>query len=173
MGDVGALARIELDQSRVLLALVVGGIALGGAGMLLARRWRWSPARVGSAGLAGAFLALVPATTLADRGRPWLGGHRSCLIDTSFSIATPEAALNAALFAPAAFFAVLATRRVVPVVLAVLACSAATEYTQRLTGLGVCESADVARNLMGGAIGALAGLAVLLVGYAATPPARS
>ena len=159
MGDIDVIARIVLSQTSVLFALGVGLLVLVPAAMLAARRRRWSRVRVVYAGLAGVGLALVPATTLA-RGEAALA-WRSCIVQPGLSSGSPEAVLNALLFVPAAFFAVLALRRAAPVVLAALVCSAGVELIQTVTSLGACQTADVVRNVSGAVVAA--GVAGLLV----------
>jgi VanZ like family len=134
--------------------------------MTFAHRTRWSRARIVSAGLAGTSLALVPATTLA-RGDALIAWGRSCLIQPGLSLGTPEALLNALLFAPTAFFAMLALRQAAPVVLAVLASSTAVEAVQSVTALGTCQTSDVVRNVAGAMVAC--GVAALLLRMFATP----
>jgi glycopeptide antibiotics resistance protein len=75
--------------------------------------------------------------------------------------------LNAFLFVPAAFFAMLAVRRAAPVVLAALASSFAVEAVQSVTALGTCQTSDVVRNVAGAMFGC--GVAALLLRRSATP----
>jgi glycopeptide antibiotics resistance protein len=110
--------------------------------------------------MCGASLALVPATTLA-RGDAVLAWGRSCGIEPGWSLASPEAMLNAVLFAPAVFFGVLAVRRAVPILVSALLCSVAVEAIQLVTALGTCQTGDVVRNVMGAAVAG--GVAALLL----------
>jgi hypothetical protein len=160
VGDIEVFGRIVMTQASVLVTLGVGILVLAPAAMKCAHRLGWSRARIASAGVAGASLALVPATTLA-RGDTLIAWGRSCVMQPGLSLGTPEAALNALLFAPAAFFAVLAVRRAVGVVLSVLACSAAVEVIQSVTALGTCQTADVVRNVAGATVAC--GVAALLL----------
>lgn len=166
MGDIEVIGRIVMTQTGVLVTLGVGILVLAPAAMMCAHRLRWSRTRIASAGLAGASYALVPATTLA-RGDALIAWGRSCVIQPGLSLGTPEALLNAFLFAPAAFFAVLAVRRAAPVVLVVLASSAAVEAVQSVTALGTCQTADVVRNVAGAMVAC--GVAALLLRMSATP----
>ena len=166
MGDIGAIGRIVMTQTGVLITLGVGILVLAPAAMMFARRLRWSRIRIASAGVAGASLALVPATTLA-RGDAMIAWGRSCLIQPGLSLETPESLLNALLFAPAAFFAMLAVRRATPVVLAALVSSAAVEAVQSVTALGTCQTADVVRNVAGAIFAC--GVAALLLRMSSTP----
>lgn len=83
------------------------------------------------------------------------------MVQPSLSLTSPEAVLNALLFAPAAFFGVLAVRRTAPVLVAVLGCSVAIEAVQLVTALGTCQTADVTRNLAGAVVAG--GAAALLL----------
>lgn len=166
MGDIETIGRIVMTQTNVLITLVVGVLMLAPAAMVFARRRRWSRARIASAGLAGGSFALVPATTLA-RGDAMIGWGRSCLIQPGLSLETPEALLNALLFVPAAFFAVLAVRRAIPIVLAALASSAAVEAAQSATALGTCQTSDVVRNVAGAMFAC--GVATLLLRTSSAP----
>ena len=166
MGDIEVIGRIVMTQTGVLVTLGVGILVLAPAALMCARRLGWSRTRIVSAGLAGASLALVPATTLA-RGDALIAWGRSCLIQPGLSLGTSEALLNVLLFAPAAFFAMLAVRRAAPVVLAALASSAAVEAVQSVTALGTCQTSDVVRNVAGATIAC--GVAALLLRMSATP----
>jgi hypothetical protein len=159
---VGTIARIVLRQRDVLLALLAGVAVLAPLGIAYAQHRRWSTGRVACAALAGAGLALVPATTLA-RGPVRLGWGRTCNLDVGLPDAGPEALLNTVLFVPAVFFGVLALRRAVVAVLAAGLCSVAVEAAQLVGGLGVCQSADVMRNTVGAGAAALTALIVLAV----------
>lgn len=160
MGDIEAVGRIVLTQPAVQVTFVVGVLVLAPVAMACARRLHWSRARVVWAGLAGACLALVPATTLA-RGDLFVDWTRPCGLAWSLSVSGSEAALNTLLFAPAGFFAVLAVRRASPVVVAVVGGSLMVEAVQLVTGLGTCETADVARNVVGALVAC--GTAALLL----------
>lgn len=151
MGDIDVIGRIVMTQSAVLLTLGVGTMLLTPAAIAGAHRARWSRLRIAFAGLVVAGLALVPATTLA-RGDATIAWGRPCLIQPGLSLGTPEAMLNALLFAPAAFFAMLATWRAVPMVVAAFAASCAVEAAQSVTGLGTCQTADRVRNVVGAVV---------------------
>ena len=86
MGDIGVIARIVLSQTGVLATLVVGVLVLAPAAMTCARRQQWPRTRIALAGLSGASLALVPATTLA-RGDVFVSRRPSCLIQPGLSLA--------------------------------------------------------------------------------------
>lgn len=166
MGDIEVVGRIVMTQTSVQVALGVGILVLAPAAMMGGRRLHWSRSRIVSAGLAGAGLALVPATTLA-RGDALISLGRSCLIQPGLSLGTPEALLNAFLFAPAAFFAMLALRRAAPVATAALACSATVEAVQSVTALGTCQTSDIVRNVAGALFAC--GVAALLLRLSAAP----
>ncbi|MEZ5094972.1 MAG: VanZ family protein [Nocardioides sp.] len=155
MWDVG---RIVLAQTAVLVTWGAGILVLAPAAMWGAHVLGWSRTRIAAAGLAGASFALVPATTLARRDAV-LGWGRSCLVQPGLSLATPEERLNALLFVPAAFFAMLAIRRAAAIVLAALVSAVFIEAAQLVTGLGTCQTSDVVRNVAGATVAcAAAGL---------------
>ncbi len=78
-------------------------------------------------------------------------------LDLGRAAGSPEAKLNLALFAPAAFFGVIATRRLLRIVVACVVVSVLVEQIQRVTSLGVCQSSDVIRNVTGAVAGAVLG----------------
>jgi hypothetical protein len=166
MGDIEVIGRIVMTQTSVLVTLGVGILVLAPGAIVSARRLRWSRARIASAGLAGASFALVPATTLA-RGDAMMAWGRSCLSQPGLSLQTPEALLNAILFAPAAFFAMFAVRRATPLVVTALASSAAVEAVQSSTAMGTCQTSDVVRNVAGAMFAC--GVAALLLRMSARP----
>lgn len=154
MHDVETIAKIILQQKSVLIALVVSAIVLTPAAVLLARRRVASRWRLTCAALAGTSLSVVPATTLA-RGTTGSLGWGQCALQPGLSFVSPEAKLNLLLFVPAVFFSVLATRRLVPVLLGASALSVLVEVVQSLTGLGVCQTSDVVRNVAGAIVAGL------------------
>lgn len=148
-----------MRQTGVLVTMALLTCVLAPLCVRYARRGAWSRARTVFAGLAGAGVALVPATTLA-RGAVLVEWDRGCLIQSGLSMSTPEAALNVLLLTPAAFFGVLATRRPARVLLGVIALAVLVEAVQSVTALGVCQTADVVRNVAGAAVAG--GFAALL-----------
>lgn len=147
-----------LGQTDVQVALIISVLVLAPAAWFAARWLGWARPRPRFAALAGVCLALVPATTLASTDRSLdVDWERSCYFDPGATLISAEALLNIALFAPAAFFAVLAVQRLKPVVIGTLVGSLAIEVIQLASGLGRCEGADVLRNTLGavafGAVG--------------------
>lgn len=174
VGDIEVIARIVLTQPGVAIALGVGITVLVPAATMWARRLYWSRTRTVFAGLGGASLALVPATTLV-RGDVLIDWGRSCGMQPALSLASPEAVLNALLLAPAAFFGVLALGRATPILAAALACSAAIEVVQLVTALGTCQTGDVLRNVTGAVVAGGAALLLLrgpACGVSRTKPVR-
>lgn len=160
VGDIEVIGRIVLTQRAVLITLGVAVIVLVPVATICSRHLRWSRTRTVCAGLFGASLAFVPATTLA-RGDVLIEWGRSCGTEPGLSLASPEAVLNALLFAPAAFFGVLAVGRALPIVVSALGCSVAIEAIQLVTALGTCQTADVVRNVTGAVVAG--GVAVILL----------
>ena len=151
VGDIEVIGRIVLSQRDVLITLGVGILVLVPIATIFAYRAHWSRTRTVCAGMCGASLALVPATTLA-RGDALIEWGRSCGTQPGLSLDSSEAVLNALLFAPAVFFGVLALRRATPIVVSALVFSAAIEAIQLVTALGTCQTADVVRNVAGAVV---------------------
>jgi hypothetical protein len=173
VGDIGVIGRIVLSRPGVLTALVVGILVLVPVAVMCARQLGWSRTRTVWAGLCGASFALVPATTLA-RSDALIEWGRSCGTEPNLSLASPEAQLNAILFAPAVFTGVLALRRAAPVVVSALVSSVAIETIQAVTLLGTCQAADVVRNVTGAvAAGGVAALMLRLFATTTDPGTRS
>lgn len=91
------------------------------------------------------------------------GGSRQCVVvrDLGEPFATEQGLLNLAMFLVVGFLGVLAVRRVVPVFLGASLLSVVTELCQGLIPwIGrSCDSSDVQMNVLGAALGALAGAA--------------
>ncbi|MEU7422826.1 VanZ family protein [Streptomyces sp. NPDC040750] len=146
----------------------LGAIALvaGGAAWWLARR----------RGAAGAFwwlplvfcLVGVLGVTLALRAGG--DGQGACVIDHQVTepLYTTQGRWNLAMFVPLGLFGVLALRRPLPVLAGVSALPCVIELVQALTPFtsGICDSADVEMNAVGGVLG-VAGALVLLRGRVA------
>ncbi|MCW2759762.1 MAG: hypothetical protein JWO46_3508 [Nocardioidaceae bacterium] len=147
---VGQVAAIILSRPQVVVVLLLGSALLVPLASSWARWLGWSAARATYAALAGIGLALVLATTLA-RWSPELvlSLGRRCLTDSGGSLDSPEAWLNLVLFGPVAFFGVLAVRRLLAVGVGLAALSAAIEAVQLVTGAGICQTADLQRNVAG------------------------
>lgn len=164
MGDIETLVRIVLSQRSTLLTLAVVSLVLVPLVTMLAIRAGWSWWRVTSAGVAGLGAALVVAATLGryEDGAVLHGWDLHCLAKPGLSLDTPEAKLNLLLFGPACFFAVLALRRLVIVLVLATALSVLLEAVQGATGVGTCETSDVVRNVAGAAAAGLLGLVAVM-----------
>jgi glycopeptide antibiotics resistance protein len=106
--------------------------------------------------LAGSALAVAISLTLfRGGGQPWsLLRLRGCVV-TDPTVLSGDALGNLALFAPAAFFAVLAIGRPARVAAAVAAVSLGVEGLQAIRSVGVCDSSDALLNALGGLAAAL------------------
>jgi hypothetical protein len=157
------LAMRILGKPLVLLTLSAGSLAGIAAGLLLAR---WRGWRTGPTMLAGAGLALVAAVTLArgplppgyaDSGLCVMNGFALGGYDVKAHLFDPFVVLNFLMFMPFAFFAALATRRIVPVVAASVVLTMGIEAAQTLTGTGSCETQDLTNNIAGALVAAVVG----------------
>jgi energy-converting hydrogenase Eha subunit C len=133
------------------------GAALSLAGRSLAPRLGWRPVPTA---LAVASLALAVGVTLARRPLPSYMVDRSgglCLmngfvpagIDVRYGTIDPLVVLNFLMLMPFGFFAVLATRRIIPIAAASVLFVVAVETIQTVTRSGSCESQDVFNNISG------------------------
>lgn len=114
-----------------------------------------------------ALAAALSVTLLRQGGQPGaLAGLRSCVV-TEPSVLTVDGVTNLALFAPAAFLAVLAIGRPVPVALALAGLSLLIEASQAIRAVGVCDSSDALLNSLGALVAAAA---AALVRHAASRP---
>ncbi|ATE54672.1 VanZ family protein [Actinosynnema pretiosum] len=157
MGSLGGLVEGALYLLRtpsMLAGVVVGPVLLGAAGWWAARRWGWR--RVPGV-LAGLGVGLVLGVTLSRQVPEWASIYRGselaefCQVNgVSFDLGNEM--LNVLLFAPAAFFAVLATGAAWPVLGAAIGLSAVIELVQPLTERGICETQDLLNNSLGAAI---------------------
>ena len=161
-GGMQTIAGIVLGQRQTLMTLAVASVVLVPLAAIAAVRAHWSWPRVTAAGLAGLGAALVVAVTLGryDYGVLMSWG-RGCLLQPGLSLRTPEEQLNFLLFWPACFFATLAWRRPLPVLGLTVALSAVVEAVQSVTGIGTCQTADLVRNVGGGALAVLVALCFL------------
>lgn len=154
-----------MDQPGVLAAFVLFGALFGVGTWLLADTlgWRRLPAVLAAGGL-----SLAVAVTLVRSGGHWpdfgVNPVAMCLRD-GFSLTGGLAVLNVAMLMPFAFFATLATRRPIVVMLTSAAVSAGIELTQAWTGLGICQTQDFLNNTVGAiAAAATAWLIMTLLG---------
>jgi hypothetical protein len=148
-----------LSNPLIAVGVVVGIIVLGPAGWFAARRYRWRPVPSVLAGISlGVVLGVTFSRTLPD----WAGRDGFCHIN-AFSLTGSSELLNAVLFVPLVFFAVLATRRPLPVLVSAIALSAAIEVVQQLTRRGLCETQDFLNNSAGAVVATAAAAAVVAV----------
>ncbi|MFF8265009.1 VanZ family protein [Streptomyces virginiae] len=151
------------DHYGYLAASTLVAVVLGAAAWLLARRLR-SPRGVWFAGLA-ATVAGVLSVTFMGSGP----ASSQCVVnhDVVEPFRTTQGLWNLAMTVPLGFFALMAARRPLPVLVGVVAFPLALEVVQaEVDGLGrVCDSADAQMNILGGLIGlAAAALALLKLG---------
>ena len=150
-----------LANPLIAAGVLVGMVVLGVAGLLAARRWGWRPV---PSVLAGISLGVVVGVTLSRTPPDWM---RVYAVDgpfchlSGFSLNGSNELLNVLLFMPLAFFAVLATRRALPVAVLAVGLSVLIELVQSLTNRGVCETQDLLNNTVGVVVAA--GAAALLV----------
>ncbi|WP_063837458.1 VanZ family protein, partial [Streptomyces sp. NRRL WC-3549] len=152
------LEAVFKDQGAFVLVAAAAVLAAALAGYLLARRYARRP--WSCAGLAAALTAELGVTLFL----PSPGGvFGECVVnrDLGEPFATEQGLLNVAMFLPLGFLGVLALRRVVPVLLGAVLLSVVTELGQGLVPwIGrSCDSSDVQMNVLGAALGALAGAA--------------
>jgi MFS family permease len=139
--------------------VVFGGVALGFVARYAARRYGWRPV---PSVLAGISLGIVLGVTFSRTLPDWAGREEFCHLN-GFSLHGSSELLNALLFVPLVFFAVLATRRPVVVTVAAVALSAVIEIAQPLTRRGLCETQDFFNNSAGAVVAALVAVGVLMV----------
>ncbi|WP_307787241.1 VanZ family protein [Streptomyces musisoli] len=146
------------DDHGFLGGLTALGAVLGGTGWWAARRLRaahalwWPPFVFCLTGVLGVTLALR-----AGEG----GGPAECVINHEITepLYTTQGQWNLAMFVPLGFFGVLALRRPAPVLAGALALPCLIELAQTLAPVvGICDSADLEMNAVGGLIGLAAGL---------------
>ncbi|MGW6441495.1 VanZ family protein [Lentzea sp. NPDC055074] len=130
---------------------VVGAVAFGAGGWFAAPRFGWRPV---PSVFAGIFLGLVLALTFSRSLPSWaLTGTEFCLLN-GFSLDGVSELFNALLLVPPVWFAVLATRRPLAVLVSAVALSAAIEVLQPLVGRGLCETQDFLNNSAGAVVAA-------------------
>lgn len=147
-----------LGQLSVLVIFAVGALLLGlaASGIATRRGWRRFPAV-----LAGVSLALALAVTQGRRPFEFgaLEFSRCSLFSSTAGIS--ETLLNVGMLMPLGFFAAYATRRALGPILLCLATSVLTETAQAAFATGVCVGQDVAANVLGGAVAACVGFALV------------
>jgi hypothetical protein len=144
-----------------LRPLATAGFVLGPLCAVVSGRLGRSRAAVALGALAGSALAVALSLTLfRDGGQPdSLAGLHTCVV-TDPTVLSGDGLANLALFAPAAFLAVLAIGRPGCVAVGIAAVSLAVEGLQAIESVGVCDSSDVLLNSLGGLAAALAAVSV-------------
>ncbi|ACU37131.1 VanZ family protein [Actinosynnema mirum] len=166
MGSLGGLVDSALYLLRtpsMAVGIVVGPVLLAAIGWWVARRWGW---RRAPGALAGLGVGLVLGVTLSRQVPEWASiysgsEHAEFCTVRGFSFDLGNEMLNVLLFAPAAFFAVLATGAAWQVLGAAIGLSAVIELVQPLTERGICETQDLLNNSLGAAIAVGLGALVL------------
>jgi len=146
----------------LVAALLVGCPLFAWLGWLAGRRLGWSTA---PAAAMGAGLALALAVTLCRLPPQPYGPEvtpiaRPFCVLNGFSLVGGNELLNALMLTPFAFFAVLATRNPLAVMLVSITLSGLIELVQGVTGAGICETQDFLNNSAGAIAAAIAGWAV-------------
>jgi hypothetical protein len=156
LGEIGR----ALGNPLIAGGLLAGAVVLGLGAAFAARRFGWRPV---PAVFAGIFLGVVLGVTLSRTVPAWAQWpeHEFCHVD-GFSLNGSGELLNALLFVPLVWCAVLATRRPLAVAVSAVALSAVVEVVQPLIGRGLCETQDFLNN-SAGAVAA----AALAAGYLA------
>ncbi|MEU7018654.1 VanZ family protein [Streptomyces sp. NPDC046385] len=148
------------DHYGYLAVSTLIALALGAAAWLLARR-RHNPRGLWFAGLA-ATVAGVLSVTFMGSGP----ANGQCVInhDLVEPFRTTQGFWNLAMTVPLGFFALMATRRPLPVLVGVVTFPLVIEVVQaEVDGLGrICDSADAQMNILGGLIGVVAAVLVLM-----------
>ncbi|MFI1660445.1 VanZ family protein [Streptomyces sp. NPDC020472] len=148
------------DHYGYLAASTLVALVLGAAAWLLSRRLR-SPHGIWFAGLTATVTGVLSVTFMGSG--PASG---QCVIhhDLVEPFRTTQGLWNLAMTVPLGFFALMATRRPLPVLVGVVAFPLAIEVVQaEVDGLGrVCDSTDAQMNILGGLIGLAAAVLVLL-----------
>ncbi|MET9232071.1 VanZ family protein [Lentzea sp. NPDC003310] len=136
----------------IAVGVVVGAVMLGGGAWWAARRFGWRPV---PAVFAGIFLGVVLGVTFSRTLPDWATapGRAFCHVN-GFSLHGSAELLNALLFVPLVWCAVLATRRPLVVAVSAVALSAVIEIVQPLTGRGLCETQDFLNNSAGALVAA-------------------
>jgi hypothetical protein len=144
-----------------LWPLVAAEFVLGPLCAVVSGRLGRSRAAVALGALAGSALAVALSLTLfRGGGQPdSLAGLHTCVV-TDPTVLSGDGLANLALFAPAAFLAVLAIGRPGGVAAGIAVVSLAVEGLQAIESVGVCDSSDALLNSLGGLAAALAAASV-------------
>ncbi len=148
-----------------LLPFALCALVLAPLAAFVARRATRSWVASVLGGLAGLALAVALGLTLFRSGGVpgGLWRLRTCAV-TDPVLMSGDGLANLALFAPAAFLAVLAIGRPGRVAAGVAATSVVVEVLQALRNVGVCDSSDALLNTLGG-LGAALIAALLRAGF--------
>ena len=153
---VGAVVD-ALSNPLIASGVVIGVVVLGVGGWFAARKFWWRPVPSVLAGISlGVVLGVTFSRTLPD----WAGRNQFCQLN-GFSLHGSAELLNALLFVPLVFFAVLATRRPLAVLGFAIALTAVIEVVQPLTRRGLCETQDFLNNSAGAVLAAVVAAGVL------------
>ncbi|GAA4864165.1 VanZ family protein [Saccharopolyspora cebuensis] len=165
-----------LSNPLILVGMLVGVVLLGAAGLVAARRWGWRPVPSVLAGMSlGAVLGVTLSRTRPDYAS--MPGVRVieepfCQLN-GFSMMGGNELWNVLLFVPLVFFAVLATRRPLPVLASAIGLGVVIELVQQIANRGVCETQDLLNNVVGAVVAAaVAALLTRRRGKEAAMPAR-
>lgn len=155
---VTSMANDLLGKPSVLAIFAVISLVLGPLAHAVSRRRGW---RTGFAVTAAVGLALAIAVTQGRHPVELTGLNFTECTLTSSGSGPSETLLNLIMLMPTAFFAVLATRRMLGPTLLCLATSGLTELTQAVFNTGGCTGQDVLTNSTGAALAACAGWLLL------------
>jgi hypothetical protein len=146
--DVLAQVRPAPPRSQVGLSLEASLVlTILGACVCFGLTRSWAAAALGA--VAGWWLAVALSLTLLRGGYVWqAAGLNRCVI-TQPVVLSADGVTNLLLFAPTAFLAVLAIRRVGWVIAGVALLSLGVEATQAVSSVGICDSSDVVLNVLG------------------------
>ena len=153
-----ALAQVHSAAPRSHLApLLLCGLLLTVLGAAASGCLTRSRGAAALGALAGSALAVGISLTLfrGGFGPASLARLRTCVV-TDPTALSPDGLANLALFAPAAFLAVLAIGRPLRVATGLAAVSLAIEGLQAIAWVGVCDSSDAVHNALGELLAALA-----------------
>ncbi|MFF2778932.1 VanZ family protein [Streptomyces sp. NPDC058052] len=148
------------DDYAYLAASTLVALLLGSVAWLLTRRLG-TPYGMWFAGLAAVVTGVLSVTFMGSGA-----ASGQCVInhDLTEPFRTTQGLWNLAMTVPLGFFALMATRRPLPVLVGVVAFPLAIEVVQaEVDGMGrVCDSADAQMNILGGMTGLTAAVLVLL-----------
>jgi hypothetical protein len=158
VGDLLAVAGSILRQPNVWAAFALLCVGSMTQFSRMAKAAGWPRDRLYAGRAAAAALSLALAVTLARVTAGLSVDWRGCGLGSGLPLDNGEAVLNVVMLVPWGVAAAYAVRRFWPVFLVGAGASLLIEATQGLLGNGMCESADLVRNLAGAGIGAGLGL---------------